>query len=84
MWSEKEMRQRFGPAVEAVVRFFGRIPSWLLKLVGFPCWTSTIITMLSISGITTWQAIVFGIIPALIGTACGMTLMLRQGPPDSD
>lgn len=80
IFSEENM-QKYAVAVGAAV---DRVPSWALKIIGFPCWFSAVFTFFfAFQGMTTSQRIIYGMIPAVVGSICGLILMIRTGPPSS-
>ena len=82
-FSEERAQELFGPTIERMVKIQRYIPSWVLKFVGFPCWFSAVFTMVVFQGMTTSERVIYGMIPAMIGTVCGMILMMRECPPSS-
>jgi len=84
IFSEENMQRRLGPIVDRIAKIERQIPSWTLKLIGFPCWFSAAFTgLIAFQGMTTSQRIIYGMIPAIVGTICGMILMIRMGPSNS-
>ena len=77
---ERKMQRLLSPAVEVIINFFAWTPMWLLKLVGFPCWASAVVTLLVFGPrqLSTTQFLIFGVGAALVGTVCGMALLIKQ------
>jgi hypothetical protein len=74
----KDFEAHMTRVVEAVIMFFQWTPNWLLTIVGFLCWASAVHTMFTHNdAIVPWQGFVFGMGAALVGTACGMALMIK-------